>query len=123
MADLRIIKLQAFFYTNIDDKDKGDGIAETYYWGNTRICGNTGWARDIRFPEFRQNLGQMFDVDIPAEKCSNMRYQMVMETNDGWDVTVHTYAWYSDGSKKRVCDARLVFGGKNRENTVYFLNC
>ena len=123
MSDLRIIKLQTFFYTNIDDKDKGDGIAESYYWANKRICGNSGWARDLRFPEYRQNEGQMFDVDIPAEKHSNIRYQMVMETSDGWDVTVHTYAWYSDGSKKRIGAANLKFGGKNRENTIFLPTC
>jgi len=123
MSSLRIIKLQAFFYTNIDDKDKGDGIAENYYWGNTGICGNTGWARDLKFPEFRQNVGQMFDVDVPAERCSNMKYKMIMETSDGWDVTVHIYAWYSDGSKKRVGSATLEFGGKIREHTIPFLTC
>lgn len=31
MFALKIIKLQAFFYTNNDDKDMGDGIAEAYY--------------------------------------------------------------------------------------------
>ena len=123
MSDLKIIKLQAFFYTNNDDKDMGDGIAEEYYWGNNRICSNTGWARDLRFPEFRQSLGQIFNVDVPAKRCSEMRYRMVMETADGWDVTVHTYAWYSDGSKKRVGAANFEFGGKNRENVVYFRTC
>lgn len=122
MPALRIIKLQTFFYTNVDDKDRGDGIAEAYYWGNTRICGNTGWARDLRFPEFRQNEGQLFDVDIPAEWCPNMKYRMVMETGDGWDVTIHIYAWYSNGTKKRVAAATLFFGGKSREETVFF-NC
>ena len=117
---LRIIKLQAFYYTNVDDKDKGDGIAESYYLGNTRVCGNTGWARDIRFPEFRQHLGELFEVDIPAERCGDIKYRMVMETGDGWDVTVHTYAWYSDGTKKRVGAATIEFGGKNRESIVYF---
>jgi len=124
MAGLRIIKLQAFFYTDSDDKDKGDGIAETFYWRNTRICGNKGWARDIRFLEFRQNLGQMFDVDIAAEKCSDMKYQMIMETEDKWDVTVHVYAWYSDGTKKRVVStATIEFGGKKREETIPFITC
>ena len=120
MSALRIIKLQTFFYTNVDDKDKGDGIAETYYWGNKRICGNTGWARDLRFPEFRQNSGQMFDVDVPAGWCSNMKYRMVMETGDGWDVTIHIYAWFNDGSKKRVAAATLLFGGRHREEIVFF---
>jgi hypothetical protein len=124
MSDLRINKLQAFFYTDSDDKDKGDGIAETYYWGNTRICGNKGWATDLRFLEFRQNVGQMFDIDIAAEKGSSMRYQMVMETSDRWDVTVHIYAWYSDGSKKRVASTNtLEFGGKLRERTIFFITC
>jgi hypothetical protein len=124
MAGLRIIKLQAFFYTDSDDKDKGDGIAETYYWRNKRICGNTAWARDIRFLEFRQNLGQMFNVDIAAEKCSGMKYQMVMETGDKWDVTVHVYAWYSNGMKKRVVSTGTIeFGGKKREETIYFNTC
>ena len=124
MADLRIIKLQAFFYTDSDDKDKGDGIAETYYWRNTRICGNTGWARDIRFLEFRQNLGQMFNVDIAAEKCSDIKYQMLMETGDQWDVTVHVYAWYSDGMKKKVVSTGTIeFGGKKREETIHFITC
>ena len=124
MAGLRIIKLQAFFYTDSDDKDKGDGIAETYYWRNAKICGNTGWARDIRFLEFRQNLGQMFNVDIAAEKCSDMKYQMVMETEDKWDVTVHVYAWYSDGMKKRVVSTSTIeFGGKKREETIHFITC
>jgi hypothetical protein len=120
---LRIIKVQSFFYTNSDDKDAGDGIAETYFCGYTKLCGNTGWARDIRFPEFRQHEGQEFEVDVPAERCSDMRYNMVMETSDGWDVTVHTYAWYSDGTKKRVGSATLEFGGRNRVNNVYFLTC
>jgi hypothetical protein len=121
MSGLKIIKLQAYFYTDSDDKDAGDGIAETYYWGNTKICGNTGWARDIRYLEFQQNLGQMFEVDIAAEKCSDMKYQMVMETDDRWDVTVHVYAWFSDGTKKRVVSiGPIEFGGKNREETLYF---
>ena len=123
MPGLRIVKVQSFFYTNRDDKDKGDGIAESYYVGNTKICGNKGWARDVRFPEFRQNEGQVFEIDIPAERCSQMRYNMIMETDDGWDVTVHTYAWYSDGSKKRVGAASLIFGGDHRVENVYFLNC
>lgn len=123
MPGLKIVRLQSLFYTNIDDKDKGDGIAETYYWGNTKICGNTGWARDVRFPEFVQNEGQAFEVDIPVEKCPQMKYNMKMETGDGWDVTVHTFAWYSDGSKKKVGAASFTFGGSHREENVYFRNC
>ena len=121
MPGLRITKLQAFFYTDSDDKDKGDGIAESYYWGNTKICGNTGWARDIRFLEFQQNLGQMFEVNIAAEKYSSMKYQMVMETDDRWDVTVHIYAWFSDGSKRRAAaTSTLEFNRKHRAEVIYF---
>ena len=123
MSGLRIIKLQAFFYTDSDDKEKGNGIAETYYWGNTKICSNTGWARDIRFPEYRQGEGQMFEVDVAAEKCTDMKYQIITETNDRWIVTVHVYAWYNDGLKKRVAAASLEFGGKQRMNAFFFMNC
>lgn len=123
MSELKIKKLQALFYTDSDDKDKGDGIAETYFWGNARICENTGWARDIRFPTYRQHSGQLFEVDIHAAKCPQMRYQIIMETGDRWLVTVHVYAWYSDGAKRRVAAAGLGFGGKNRVNTIYFATC
>ena len=122
MPSLKIIKLQAFFYTDSDDKDMGDGIAEGYYWGNMKICGNRGWARDERFLEFKQNLGEMFEVDIDAEKRTNMKYQMVMETGDRWDVTVHIYAWFSDGTKKRVAaTGTLVFNEKHRREIIYFI--
>lgn len=118
---LKIIKLQSLFYTNSDDKEKGNGIAESYYWGNVKLCGNTGWAKDIRFPEFVQNKGQMFEVDIAAEKCSDMRYHLMTETSDVWDVTIHTYAWFSDGTKKRVAGASLLFGGNHRVENIYFV--
>ena len=66
----------------------------------------------------------MFEVDIAAEKCSNMKYQMVMETDDRWDVTVHIYVWFSDGTKKRVAaTGTLVFGRKRRDNVIYFSTC
>lgn len=118
---LRIIKLQSLFYTNTDDKEKGNGLAESYYWGNMKICGNTGWARDIRFPEYVQNEGQMFEVDIAAEKCPHMRYNIITETADIWDVTIYTFAWFSNGTKKKVCGASLLFGGKHRVENIYFI--
>lgn len=121
IQELKIIKLQSLFYTNTDDKEKGNGIAESYYWGNTKICGNTGWAKDIRFPENVQNSGQMFEVDITAEKGRDMRYNMITETDDVWDVTIYTFAWYSDGTKKRVGGASFLFGGKNRMENIYFV--
>jgi len=121
IPSLKIIKLQSFFYTNTDDKEKGNGIAESYYWGNIKICGNSGWAKDVRFPEYVQNEGQMFEVDIAAEKCPDMRYNIITETADVWDVTIYTFAWFSDGTKKRVAGASLLFGGKHRVENIYFL--
>lgn len=121
IQELKIIKLQSFFYTNSDDKEKGNGIAESYYWGNTKICGNKGWAKDIRFPEYVQNEGQKFEVDIAAEKGCDMRYNIITETDDVWDVTIYTFAWYSDGTKKRVGGASFLFGGKNRMENIYFV--
>lgn len=118
---LKIIKLQSFFYTNTDDKEKGNGIAESYYWGNMKICGNTGWARDIRFPEYVQNEGQMFEVDVDAEKCPDMIYNIRTETADVWDVTIYTFAWFSDGTKKKVGAASFLFGGKHRVENIYFI--
>jgi len=117
---LRIIKLQSFFYTNTDDKEKGNGISESYYWGNMKICGNSGWARDIRFPEYVQNEGQMFEVDVAAEKGPYMRYNIITETDDVWDVTIYTFAWFSDGTKKQVGGANFMFGGKHRVENIYF---
>ncbi|MGI8788135.1 MAG: hypothetical protein ACR2HG_10280 [Pyrinomonadaceae bacterium] len=123
ISSLKIIKLQSLFYTNTDDKEKGNGIAESYYWGNMKICGNTGWAKDIRFPEYVQNEGQMFEVDIAAEKCSDMRYNIITETDDIWDVTIYIYAWYGDGTKKRTGGATLLFGGKHRMESIPFITC
>ena len=120
---LKIIKLQSFFYTNTDDKEKGNGISESYYWRNLKICGNTSWARNVRFPEYVQNEGQMFEVKIKSEKCGDMKYMMITETDDIWDVTVYTFAWYSDGVKRKVGAANLLFGGKDRMKRIYFMTC
>lgn len=123
MPELRIIKLQSSFYTNTSDKEKRNGLAESYYWGNVKICGNKGWARDVRFPEYVQHEGQLFEVEIAAEKCSDMKYSLITETDDAWDVTIYTYAWYSDGTKKRVASASLVFGRNQRVGNIPFINC
>src|ERR1044071_3910036 len=123
MPDIRIIKVQAIFYTQTDDKDEGDGIAETYYLGDKKLCGNTGWGKDLTFHDAEPNYGQKFDIDVPAEKCSQLRYNMIMENRDGWFVNVHVYAWYSNGRSHKVGEATFRFGGNHREDNVFFLTC
>lgn len=118
---LRIVSLQAEFHTTNDDKDRNDGISETYLNGTTIVGQNQSWGKGLIFRRNNKDLGEPFSVNVPLSDCRNMSYRYLMDNDDGWNVRFRIYATLSDGTRKLVADEhREIANGRPRSGTINF---
>ena len=119
-----ITHLEAEFHTTDDNKDKNDGISETYLHHQQVIGQNQSWGKDLNFRENQKDLGQKFDVsnfNIPFSSCKNLTYKYLMDNDDGWHVRFRIYATLDDGTRHEVANEhRNIANGDPRDGTIGF---
>lgn len=116
-----ITRVRAEFHTNDDDKDRDDGINETYLLNKNQVLGqNQDWGKGIIYRDHSVNHGQAFDVNVPASDCSKISYNFRKNTNDDWNVTFKLYAHFDDGTIRKVGEGNYKLGGNSKEGTIDF---
>lgn len=117
-----LTQLVAEFHTQDDDKDRGDGISESYYVGSQQLDKNQSWGKDLIFRDNSFNLGQTFDVassNVPFSRCNELSYKWIMDNDDGWKVVFKIYATFSNGQRHLVgTDQKEIGDGGPREGTI-----
>jgi hypothetical protein len=117
-----ITRLVAEFHTTDDDKDRDDGISETYLFNGQIVGQNQSWGKDLVFRDNSVNLGQTFDVSahgIAFSDIGRCQYRYLMDNDDGWHVIFRIKATLSDGTEHLVADEfRRVANGSPREGTI-----
>jgi hypothetical protein len=101
----RIVGLQARLGTRDDDKDKGDGINETYYDSATIVGSNQNWGKALTFRnDDPNNLGQRFAVNVPYSDCGSMKYHILMGNDDGWHARISVTADVTNGAQSKTIE-------------------
>lgn len=104
-ADQTIATIKTVFVTNDDDKDKNDGISESYMRGQEVLGRNTSWGKDLNFRDHSTNLGQEFDISsykIAAKNVGSIVYNWNMDNDDGWNVQMNVYIKLANGHEYQV---------------------
>jgi hypothetical protein len=100
---IKVLRIQARFHTNGDDKDRGDGISESYRLDGTKVVGeNRSWGNGIVFHNDAHDTGQEFDVSnqgLTLADINRLTYNFDMDNDDGWKVTITIVVTASDGNK------------------------
>lgn len=122
----KIVQVVAEFHTTDDDKDRNDGISESYLLGTQVIGSNQSWGKDLVFRDNSFNLGQTFDVrssNIAFSRCKDLSYKYLMDNDDGWHVIFRIYVTLDDGTRHLAAnEARNIANGSPRDGTIP-LNC
>ena len=107
----KITTLQTRFHTLDDDKDRNDGVSETYMIDGNRVlgrngyCQNRSWGKDLVFRNDSWGTGQEFDIsgeNLDLGQVGRVKYQFDMDNDDGWNVEMHVRAKCDDGQEYEV---------------------
>lgn len=123
VVEATITSVVTEFWTDGDDKDREDGISETFLTGTQVVGSNASWGKDLIFRNDSFNLGQTFDVSsykIPASKCNTMSYRYLMDNGDGWKVTFRVYITLSNGARHLVAQVYKEINSNGRTGTIGF---
>jgi hypothetical protein len=121
MANVK--EIWAHFHTIDDDKDRDDGISETYMLDGRQIAAkNQSWGKGLVFRDDSWDLGQRFDVSglgLRLNEINRLQYQFDMDNDDGWNVEIHIRVRTDDGNEYEVARQLCNIGdGNSRSGSV-----
>ncbi|MBB6253033.1 hypothetical protein [Nitrospirillum iridis] len=104
-AETVIASIVCRFQTNDNDKDKDDGISETYKRGREVLGSNQSWGRDLCYRDHNTDWGQRFDIsgfNILARDVSSIVYEWSMDNDDEWNVGMTVLIKLQNGHEYEV---------------------